>query len=200
MIKNVVFDIGRVLVRSYWKECMGIKGRSKDTQNKIKELTLNSELWQQIDLGMISLEEMIAAAQEKDPNLKNELSEFPKAYSEFTIVDKEVEQFLIDLKAEHYHIYLLSNYGREFFEELEKKANFFAYIDGKVISYEVNIKKPDMEIFYLLVKKYNIKPEDSVFIDDNKKNIDTARKMKFHTIRFRNIEQVKSDFIQLING
>lgn len=200
MIKNVVFDIGRVLVRSYWKEYMGIKGRSKDTRDKIKELTLNSELWQQIDLGIISLEEMIAAAQEKQPDLKKELSEFSKVYSEFTIVDKEVEQFLLDLKAEHYHIYLLSNYGREFFEELEKRADFFSYIDGKVISYEVNVKKPDLEIFYLLVQKYNIKPEDSVFIDDNKKNIDAAKKMKFHTIRFRNIEQVKSDFTQLLNS
>ena len=167
VIKNVVFDIGRVLVRSYWKECMGIKGRSKDTQNKIKDLTLDSELWQQIDLGKISLEEMISIAQKKQPNLRNELNEFSKAYSEFTIVDKEVEQFLIDLKARHYHIYLLSNYGREFFEELEKKANFFAYIDGKIISYEVNVKKPDMEIFHLLIEKYNIKPEESVFIDDN---------------------------------
>lgn len=200
LIKNVVFDIGRVLVRSYWKEYMGIKGRSKDTRDKIKELTLNSELWQQIDLGIISLEEMIAAAQEKQPDLKKELSEFSKVYSEFTIVDKEVEQFLLDLKAEHYHIYLLSNYGREFFEELEKRADFFSYIDGKVISYEVNVKKPDLEIFYLLVQKYNIKPEDSVFIDDNKKNIDAAKKMKFHTIRFRNIEQVKSDFTQLLNS
>ena len=198
LITNVVFDIGRVLVRSYWKEYMGIKGRSKETQNKIKNLTLNSELWQQIDLGMISLEEMIAVAKEKQPNLKKELSEFSKAYSEFTIVDKEVEQFLINLKAEHYHIYLLSNYGKEFFEELEKKANFFAYIDGKVIAYEVNIKKPNMEIFHLLIEKYNIKPEDSVFIEDNKKNIDAAKKMKFHTIRFRNIEQVKSDFTQLL--
>ena len=59
MIKNVVFDIGKVLVRSYWKEFMEIKGRSKETRNKISELTLNSELWQQIDLGEISLDEMI---------------------------------------------------------------------------------------------------------------------------------------------
>ena len=77
---------------------MGIRGKSEDIQNKIKDLTLDSELWQQIDLGLISLEDMIAYAQKKQPNLKNELSEFSKAYSEFTIVDKEMEQFLIDLK------------------------------------------------------------------------------------------------------
>lgn len=198
LIKNVVFDVGRVLVRSCWKECMGIRGKSEDIQNKIKDLTLDSELWQQIDLGLISLEDMIAYAQKKQPNLKNELSEFSKAYSEFTIVDKEMEQFLIDLKMKHYHIYLLSNYGKESFEDLEKKANFFSYIDGKVISYEVNVKKPDREIFHLLIEKYNIKPEDSVFIDDNKKNIDAAKKMKFHTIQFKNINQVKSDFSKLL--
>ena len=87
---------------------------------------------------------------------------------------------------------------KAFFEELEKKANFFAYIDGKIISYEVNVKKPDMEIFHLLIEKYNIKPEESVFIDDNKKNIDAAEKMKFYTICFKNIEQVKVDFSKLL--
>lgn len=132
VIKNVVFDIGRVLVRSYWKECMGIKGRSKDTQNKIKDLTLDSELWQQIDLGKISLEEMISIAQKKQPNLRNELNEFSKAYSEFTIVDKEVEQFLIDLKARHYHIYLLSNYGRSFLKNWKKRPTFLRILMEKL--------------------------------------------------------------------
>lgn len=55
-----------------------------------------------------------------------------------------------------------------------------------------------MEIFHLLIEKYNIKPEESVFIDDNKKNIDAAEKMKFYTICFKNIEQVKVDFSKLL--
>lgn len=190
----MVFDIGQVLVRSYWKEYMKIKGTSKDSQHRIKDITLNSEWWNQIDLGKISLEEMILEIQKSNPEFKKELLEFFKIYSEFTIIDKEVEQFLIDLKSMDYNIFILSNYGREFFEELEKKAEFLSYVDGRIISYEVNVRKPDLKIFALLIEKYHIKPEESIFIDDNKENIMAARQMKFYTILFRSLDQVKTDF------
>ncbi len=198
MIKNVVFDIGKVLVRSYWKEFMEIKGRSKETRNKISELTLNSELWQQIDLGEISLDEMIEIVKKKNPKLTRELNEFFRDYSEYTIIDKEVERFLMDLKAEKYNIYLLSNYGKEFFEDLEKKADFVSHVDGRIISYEVKFKKPDLEIYNLLIEKYNLMPEETVFIDDSKENILAAKQMKFQTILFRNLEQVKANFYAVI--
>ena len=198
MIKNVVFDIGKVLVHSYWKEFMRMKGRSQETQNKMNELILNSDLWQQIDLGMISLEELIVTVKRNNPKLSKEVDEFSRMYSEFTIVDKEVERFLIDLKTQKYQIYILSNYGKEFFEELEKKADFFSHIDGRIISHEVKLKKPDLKIYNLLVEKYDLKPDETVFIDDNKENISVAKQMKFHTILFRNLGQVKKDFYRVV--
>lgn len=173
---------------------MKIKGKSKDSQNRIKDITLNSEWWNQIDLGAISLEEMIIETQKSNPELKKELREFFKIYSEFTLIDKEVEEFLIDLKTRNYKIFILSNYGREFFEELEKKAEFFSYVDGRIISYEVNARKPDLKIYDLLIKRYHIKPEESIFIDDNRENIKAAKQMKFYTILFRSLDQVKADF------
>lgn len=198
MIKNVVFDIGRVLVRSYWKECMSLKGISKDTSDRVKSVTLNSELWKQIDLGIISLEDMKKAVIDKNLGIEEELKDFFKTYSDFTLVDNEMERFLLDLKKEHYHIYLLSNYGKEFFEELEKKADFLKYVDGKVISYEVNLKKPDPDIYSYLIEKYRIEPEESVFIDDKRQNVQVAREKKFHTILFRNLKQTKKDFYAIV--
>lgn len=200
MIENVIFDIGRVLVRSHWKECMSIMGRNSDTSNKIKEITLNSCLWEQVDLGVLSIKDMENDLIQKNPDMKKELREFFNLYSEFTLIDKQMENFLFHLKRNKYKIYILSNYGKEYFEELEKKADFLNYVDGKVISYEVKMKKPDPDIYQLLINKYHIIPRKSIFIDDRKENIATAKQMHFQTILFKNIKQMKKEFYKIVRS
>ena len=81
------------------------------------------------------------------------------------------------MKEQGYRIYLLSNYSELLFQQHTKNASFLQYIDGKVVSYQVHIGKPDPEIYRCLLEKFQIRPEESIFFDDRKKNIEAAEKL-----------------------
>ena len=60
--------------------------------------------------------------------------------------------------------------------------DFFKHLDGIVVSGDEKLIKPDPAIYNVLLNRYNIKAEESLFIDDNGDNIEAARKLGFHTI------------------
>lgn len=64
-----------------------------------------------------------------------------------------------------------------------KNNKLFEIVDGYVLSYIEHQIKPNEEIYKTLIKRYNINPKESIFIDDNKKNIETANKLNFTGIK-----------------
>ena len=78
---------------------------------------------------------------------------------------KGMEELIVELKNKGYKIYLLSNASfnqHNYWEKIPAHVHF----DGKIVSCDVGAIKPFKEIYEALYKKYNIKPEESFFIDD----------------------------------
>ena len=98
LIKNVVFDLGKVLVKSYWYENMGKMGASKSILNKLKIITIESETWKEIDKGRISISEAIKKNLTEYPDLEEYIRCFYKFFPRYTVVNKSIEKFFIDLK------------------------------------------------------------------------------------------------------
>lgn len=69
--------------------------------------------------------------------------------------------------------------------------NIVQNADGKICSCFEHVSKPNVKIYNSLINKYNINPEESIFIDDTKKNIEIAEKLQFNTILFKELEQLK---------
>ena len=98
-----------------------------------------------------------------------------------------------------YKIYLLSNYSDYLFNRHTEGKAFLDYIDGKVVSYEVHYTKPQKEIYEILLSKYKLKPEESLFFDDREENVQTAVSLGISGCVVKSREHINKELEKLIN-
>ncbi len=97
------------------------------------------------------------------------------------------------LKKAGWDLYLLSNFSAEKFTLMLKRYDFLQLFDDMIISGEHKLVKPDPAIYHLTLKRINREAHECLFIDDSLPNIETARKLGFHTILFQSPEQLEKD-------
>lgn len=194
MIKNIILDVGKVLVEWDPKGAFEKIGLDEQTAKAVADATINTSIWIETDRGVWSDEQILSALCENAPEYKEEVKKF------WDHIDLAIEQFpytkewISDMKKEGFHVYILSNYGKKTFELTKDTAlDFLPLTDGAVFSYTVKQIKPDLEIYKTLLNQYRLKPEECVFIDDRMENIEGAKKAGIHGICFETIEQVKED-------
>ena len=177
MIKNIIFDIGNVILNFNLNEVLEKFTSNKDDQQFILDNIINSPEWLEnalIDTGYISRDDAIKIVQDRTNHQKDKLIfDFWNTYNDFAKVDIRVLDLIKKLKDNNYKIYLLSNikpYNYDFVE----KSGLFLLVDGYVLSYKEHKVKPFISIYKTLFERYNIIPSESIFIDDNEKNISTG--------------------------
>ena len=86
------------------------------------------------------------------------------------------------------------------YEDLEKVLvqKFVKVSDGGVYSCEEGVVKPDEQIYTVLLERYGLKAEETIFIDDGRRNIRAARKLGFHTVRHINNRRTMSEVCRII--
>ena len=82
----------------------------------------------------------------------------------------------------------------------EEKFSFMKGMDGVVVSGYERVKKPAERIFRILLDRYNLRPEETVFFDDHIENIIAARELGIHGIHFKDAEQAERDLKALIES
>lgn len=173
MIKNVIFDLGNVLLNFEPKEYV----KSKVAEEKIEEIyesIFKSEEWPMLDRGTISEQK----AKENIINRKIENKDFINSvfenwYDILTPIESSVE-ILKRLKEMRYKVFYLSNFHLAAFEYVTKKHDFFGLFDGGVVSYKEKLLKPEKEIYEKILGEYNLEPAETVFIDDTEVNVKAA--------------------------
>jgi 2-haloacid dehalogenase len=92
-----------------------------------------------------------------------------------------------------YKLLALTNWSAETFPIALKRFDFLHWFDGIVVSGTEKTRKPFPKIYQTTLKRYNLKASESLFIDDNKRNITAAHKLGIHTIEFNNPDQLEKD-------
>ena len=92
---------------------------------------------------------------------------------------------------EKYNLYILSNFHQPAFEHIFKKYDFFRLFDGHTVSCYYYLLKPEKEIYDTLIDKFNLIPEETVFIDDTKVNIDACEKEGIRGIHLPDYTELK---------
>jgi len=95
-------------------------------------------------------------------------------------------KFLI--KSKNYKVVALTNWSHETFPIAQKRFEFLQWFDGIVVSGEEKTRKPFKEIYEIMLERFNIIPENAIFIDDNLRNIETANALGIHGIHYKNSE------------
>ena len=97
-----------------------------------------------------------------------------------------------------YKVFSLTNWSAETFPIALKRFDFLHWFEGIVVSGTEKTRKPFSEIYQTTLKRYNLEASESLFIDDNKRNIAAADKLGIQTIIFHNPDQLEKDL--KING
>ena len=180
MIRNIIFDVGNVILNFNIKEVLESFTDDKDEQKFILENIINSPEWLKnalIDTGYISREDAIEIVKDRTNHCNDKLIiDFWNNYNNFAKVDKNVLKMIKSLKDKNYKIFLLSNINPYTHESI-KKSGIFEIIDGYVFSYQEHKVKPYISIYKTLLERYSLIPSESVFIDDNIENIRTGNSL-----------------------
>lgn len=100
---------------------------------------------------------------------------------------------------DRYQVYALTNWSSETFPIAQNRFEFLSWFDGTVVSGVEKTRKPDEEIYHILMKRFGFDPSKSVFIDDSLANIETAQKLGIHGIHFQNPQQATAELLQLLS-
>lgn len=197
MIDTVIFDLGKVLV-----EFQPVEGMRKlgFTEEQIQVITekIFSGLWEECDRIPYSDEEIRALFKSRVPGMENLIDKMWDNVTVFTYVYSYSRQWLQSLKDKGLKVYILSNYGKQAFEVNSKKYDFLELADGMVISYQVEIVKPDPRIYEILLDKYGIDRTKAVFIDDRQLNVDGAKSVGLNAILFEDYEKTSARLLELL--
>lgn len=193
MIKTIIFDIGNVLTYFSWQEHFASFGFNKEVQTRLANATVLSEDWKELDLGILSDEEILQLFIENDPLIENEIYQtLSDAKGILTRCDYAIP-WIRELKEKGYQVLFLSNFSQKILRECAHAMDFLTYMDGGVFSFKANLVKPDSAIYKQLLTQYNLEPSECVFLDDTLPNIEAARALGIHGIHFKNLTQAKEE-------
>ena len=193
MIKNIVFDIGNVLADFRWKEYMIEKGLDGPTIKRVMAASIMSPDWDLFDMGMFDDDEALRRFASYDPELQPVLERVYRRIDGMIVPFDYATDWIKSLNDRGFSTYYLSNYSRKAYEECKESLEFMKYADGGVMSFREHVLKPDPAIYQRLLDKYNLKAEESVFLDDTQKNVDVALQLGFKAFTFTTKEQADID-------
>ena len=182
MIKNIIFDLGNVLLKFKPEEFLLQFTSDKEYIKQFVPKITRSKLWLDLDRGYESLENAEIIFLSKYPEEKEIISLFFNHWMDMLTPIEENINILLDLSKSGYKTYILSNFIKEAFKFVKEKFDFFTLFDGQIISGEEKVIKPEKAIYESLLRRYQLKPEESLFIDDILFFLKPAKKLGISTI------------------
>jgi putative hydrolase of the HAD superfamily len=192
-IKNVVFDVGGVLLE--WNPAATVARLHSDpeTQARIRREMFEHADWHEFDRGGLTYDGAIEHFARKTGLTAAQTRELLETTRDSLQPIPGTLRLVEDLAAAGTHLYLLSNMPASTYEFLSRKHPFFSRFKYLVISGQILLIKPDPAIYKHLVEKTGIVPAESVFIDDVLKNVVAARECGLHAIQFRDPESCRAE-------
>lgn len=192
-IKNVIFDLGGVLLD--WSPEYVYKDyfESEEQKRYFYEVVCSSEWNNRLDAGR-SFDEAVAERQKEFPEYAEPIAMWRDRWCDMLHCGiPGTAQVLRDLKSSGYHVFALTNWSAETFGYALSHYEFFKEFEGIVVSGEEKITKPDPRLYRILLDRYSLKPEESVFIDDRQSNVEVAVSLGIQGIVFTSAGQLRED-------
>lgn len=191
-IKNIIFDLGGVLVD--WNPDYVFNKMFEDEERKkhFYENICTSDWNEQQDAGR-SLKEATDELLLKHPDWKEYIEAFYGRWEEMLggAIPGSVELLRQLKKTNRFQLYALTNWSAETFPVALKKFEFLHWFHGRVVSGEEKMRKPFPEFYELILKRFHLMPGETIFIDDNARNVKAAEQLGMISIRFENPEQLQ---------
>ena len=205
MIKNIVFDIGNVLAAFRWRDYIMELGFADEAEWqpggkawRLAAATTKNALWREVDRGVMPLDDIITAMIATDPEMEDAIRLFFTDRRRLVMEYDYSAGWLSELKSRGYKVYLLSNYSQDHYEYISTHFKFFGLEDGRVISWQEKVLKPDARIYNILLDRYGLEASECVFLDDTPENIDGAAAVGMKGIVFKDYAQGRAELEALL--
>ncbi len=183
-IKNVVWDMGNVLMRFDGPYFAAQFTDCEDDAAALNRALFGSPTWSLLDSGTVSYETMLRVAKAHlEPRLWPNLEECFAGWAAYSSPIAETNALAAELKRKGYGIYLLSNAGTRIHEQVNHMPAW-ELMDGAVVSAKERMMKPDPAIYQLLCERYGLVPAECLFVDDNADNCEGARVAGMRAVHF----------------
>ncbi len=200
MIKNIVFDLGNVLISFRPGDFFEKKNYPETIKATILSDIFGGKVWRMLDNGDINTQQGIEAIAAKSSLNREEIAHIFNLRTEMMFpIDNNVRK-LPELKKQGFRLYYLSNFPIDIFEEIKTGYYFFKYFDGGIISSEVRFSKPDIRIYEKLIEKYSLIPGESLFIDDIEINVKTAENLGMHGLVTYGSEEISAELNRVLKS
>lgn len=180
-INAVIFDLGGVIINlDVEKTLYAISMFSNTSFRSIYEGKTHQELFNDFEKGKISSKEFFETVKRRTEFNGND-NELRRAWNAMLLdIPEERLEALVDMK-HNYNTFLLSNTNEAHIDAIELGLedvhgikNFSDYFDKVYFSCRVGMRKPDKEIFELVLNENKLKPEETIFIDDSAQHVKAA--------------------------
>jgi epoxide hydrolase-like predicted phosphatase len=198
-IRAIFWDLGGVLVRTRdYASRNALAERLGLSRSELEEMVYAADSGTRAQLGEISIEQHWVNVLTALGLPVDELAEFQHEFWSGDSLDAELIEYIRGLRSRH-RTGLISNAFsnlRQVVSEIWKFADAF---DDMVISAEVGLAKPDARIYRLALERLGVQPEQAVFIDDMRRNVEGARAVNMHGIHFHDPQQVRGELAELLD-
>lgn len=193
---NIIFDYGNVLVR--WSPETVFKPYFNDDAKYwfFWRHVCDEDFRNRIDAG----EDMASCIKQRQA-MYPEYAEAIEMYSsrwEETLLGEipGMAELIKELKADaRYRVFGLTNWSMETFPQARKRFPILQLIDNYVVSGDVKLIKPDPRIFQLILQRFDLKAEETIFTDDNPNNVAAAQALGIHGILFQDANELRKHIL-----
>lgn len=196
---TVIFDLGGVLIDWHPDYVFKTIFEKEEEKKWFFDNICTSDWNEEQDAGRSlkdATEELITKFPDHEPNIRA----FYDRWEEMLggPIEGTVE-VLKDLRSrEELKLYALTNWSAETFPVALERYDFLHWFDGRLVSGEEKTRKPFMDIYEKLISRFNINPNEAVYIDDNMRNLHPARELGMHIIHFKSPEQLKEELDEIL--
>lgn len=197
-IRAVIFDIGGVLLHTVdtskhrkWEHRFGLN------DGELFNIALQGGYEPDATVGAITEQELFRRIAESTGLDEAELEEFKDAFWSSEQLDIELAAFLKSLRPQ-YKTATLSNAWSNARSEVNRKFHLDELVDVQFFSAEEGVAKPNPQFYRIALGYLNVQPNEAVFLDDVRQNVDAARQLGMHAIHYKNTVQAIADVRKLV--
>ncbi|MDY6845981.1 MAG: HAD family phosphatase [Chloroflexota bacterium] len=199
MIKNIVFDLGNVLIDYNPSRIVNAVFTDKSLQDLFLKEIFQSQGWKDLDRGVLTFEDHTQNLVSRFPQYVREIEwilnnwhkDQPDVSGMYTVVER--------LHDHPFGLYILSNASYRFYNYAVSKKKFFKFFDAVTISAELKLLKPQREIYDHFCQIHNLVPGECLFIDDQFANVKGAIDAGWNAYQFKDTGALRSFLHENIN-
>jgi putative hydrolase of the HAD superfamily len=199
-VRNVIFDLGGVVFDWNPDHIVARVQPVPELQAPLKQALFGHADWRLFDRGTLSEPQLIERLQLRLDATRSEVDAILDAVRDSLVEKPETLELMRTLRRQGTPLYCLSNMPASVYAHLRRRHNFWDVFSGIVISGEVQMMKPEPEVFMHLLATFHLRAAECVFVDDLLANIESARQVGLHTVWFKDVAQCRRELDQILRN